>query len=410
MYKSSKPPAPRASTAALAAIVGKPILGNMIGGGLFKPPAPKASTAALAAIVGKPILGNMIGGGLFKPPVPKASTAALAAIVGKPILGNMIGGGLFKPPAPKASTAALAAIVGKPILGNMIGGGLFKPPVPKASTAALAAIVGKPILGNMIGGGLFKPPAPKASTAALAAIVGKPILGNMIGGGLFKPPVPKASTAALAAIVGKPILGNMIGGGLFKPPELEHGGLTEPLLDVVGHTEVDWPLRSYEESEAGVSLEYMLGALNPAFAAQYRGWIQRSKERGPDWLRQAAASLRTLLLNLLHTAAPDKLVLPWVTEPGSQLDKGGHPTRRTKIAWLCSSVRNKRWREFVRMELDSALRVLDVLSKAVHVNEFSELEESFTSVSARVRFAIPYFLRAITYDLSQPGLKNGKGT
>ena len=181
--------------------------------------------------------------------------------------------------------------------------------------------------------------------------------------------------------------------GLFPTlPELEHGGLTERLLYLVGYAQVDRPLKSYDDSETGASFEYTLGALNPAFAAQFRGWILRSEERGPDWLTQAAASLRKLLLGLLHTAAPDDLVLPWVTKPTTQLDQHGHPTRRTKIDWLCRSIHNEGFRKFVRMELDSALAVLDLLNQAIHVNEFPELEESFTSVSARVRFAIRHLV------------------
>ena len=145
---------------------------------------------------------------------------------------------------------------------------------------------------------------------------------------------------------------------------------------------------SHGDSEVDASLEYTLGALNPAFAAQFRGWILCSKERGPDWLTQTAASLRKLILGLLHNAAPNDLVLPWVTKPTQQLDEHRRPTRSTKLDWLCRSINNKAYRKFVRMELDSALTILDMLNHAIHVNEFPELEESFPSVSARAKFAI----------------------
>ena len=114
----------------------------------------------------------------------------------------------------------------------------------------------------------------------------------------------------------------------------------------------------------------------------------RSEERGADWLTQAAASLRKLLLGVLHTVAPNDPVRRWVTQPKIQLDQQGRPTRRTKIDWLCRSIRHANYRKFVRLELGSALAVLDLLNEAVHVNEFRELEESFASVSSRVRFAV----------------------
>ena len=176
--------------------------------------------------------------------------------------------------------------------------------------------------------------------------------------------------------------------GLFPDLPEEHGSRAAPLEDVAGYTEMDRPLKARDASEAGTSLEYMLRALNPAFAAQFNGWILRSEERGPDWCTQAAASLRKLLLGLLHTVAPDDLVLEWVTNRSTQLDRCGHPTRRAKVDWLCRSIRDKRYRKFVRAEFDSALAILDMLNQAIHGNEYPELEESFSSVSARVTFVI----------------------
>ena len=175
-------------------------------------------------------------------------------------------------------------------------------------------------------------------------------------------------------------------------PEVEHGVLTTRFVDAGGCAEVDLSFKSRDGREIGPSLEYMLHALNPAFAAQFRAWILRSEERGPDWLTQAAASLRKLMLGVLHTAAPNDLVLQWVTDPSTQLDRCGRPTRRTKVDWLCGSIRDERYRKFVRMELDSALAILDMLNRAIHVNEYPELEESFTAVSARVRFVIRHIV------------------
>ncbi len=136
------------------------------------------------------------------------------------------------------------------------------------------------------------------------------------------------------------------------------------------------------------SLELTLASFEPAFAHQFRGARIRSEERGPDWLRQATASFRTLLLGLIHTAAPDELVLPWVQDRKTQLDRNGHPTRRTKIDWLCRSIQNRDFRGFVKSELHSMLGVLELFNQAVHVNEFPDLEESFTFMVTRVEFAI----------------------
>ena len=144
--------------------------------------------------------------------------------------------------------------------------------------------------------------------------------------------------------------------------------------------------------ETDAFLEQTLGEVNPAFLAQFRGATRRSEERGPDWWTQAAASERKLLLGVLHTAAPDHLVLPWVTNRKQQVDRCGHPTRRTKINWLCQQIANEGYRKFVKTELDSALVLIDVLDSANHVNEFPEFEESFSWMHLRVKVAIRHIL------------------
>ena len=144
--------------------------------------------------------------------------------------------------------------------------------------------------------------------------------------------------------------------------------------------------------EVDAFLERTLGELNPAFLAQFRGLMQRSEERGPDWWTQAAASGRKLFLGVLHSAAPDHLVLPWVTNRKQQLDRCKHPTRRTKIDWLCQSIRNEGYRKFVKTELDSSLALIDVLDVANHVDEFPEFEQSFSWTHLRVKVAIRHIV------------------
>ena len=147
----------------------------------------------------------------------------------------------------------------------------------------------------------------------------------------------------------------------------------------------------YVVDEIDAFLEQRLGAMKPAFLAQFRGSTERGEERGPDWWTQAAASARKLLLGVLHTAAPDDLVLPWVTHP-KQLDQHGHPTRRTKIAWLCRSIPNETYQKLVKTDLESALVLIDTLHAAVHVDEFPEFEATFSWIYLRVKVAIQHIL------------------
>ena len=157
----------------------------------------------------------------------------------------------------------------------------------------------------------------------------------------------------------------------------------------------------FRVAEIDAFLVRTLGEIKPAFAVQFRGSLLRSDERGPDWWTQAAASLRKLFLGVLHTAAPDDFVLPWVTNRKQQVDRRGHPTRRTKIDWLCQSIPNEAYRKFVQTELDSALPLIDLLNSANHVDEFPEFEKSFSWTYLRMKVAICHIvtiLRRIATD------------
>jgi hypothetical protein len=139
-------------------------------------------------------------------------------------------------------------------------------------------------------------------------------------------------------------------------------------------------------------LEVMLPELRPPFLAQYHGAKAIAAERGPDWWTQGAASLRKLLKGVLHTAARDEEVLPWARENKKELDQRGHPTRATKIEWLCNFIPSEAYRAFVRTELNSALALIGLFDSAVHVDEFPEFEEQYEYIVLRVEVAIYHIL------------------
>ena len=159
--------------------------------------------------------------------------------------------------------------------------------------------------------------------------------------------------------------------------------------------------KRFLSSQRDASLELTLAAYDPAFADQLRGVWLRGKERGPDWLTQAAASCRKLLLGLLHTAAPNERVLPWAKKRRVQLDPKGRPTRRTKIDWLCRSIENRAYRGFVRNDLNTVLEVLALCNQAVHVNESPDFEESFELAIARVESGIRHIIELSGHQCSK---------
>ena len=164
----------------------------------------------------------------------------------------------------------------------------------------------------------------------------------------------------------------------------------EPLEDK--NEQISVPLRTAIISDTDDFLEQTLPELKPAFLQQYRGVKARAADPGPDAWTQGSASMRKLLKGVLHSVAPNELVLPWATKNHKVLDRNNRPTRATKIAWLCSSIRQDTYRAYLQNELDSALALINLVDTAQHVDEFPEFAEQYDLILARTAFCVRHML------------------
>ena len=152
------------------------------------------------------------------------------------------------------------------------------------------------------------------------------------------------------------------------------------------------PLSHATISQTDGYLERKLSELKPAFLEQYRGVKERSQNPGPDGWTQGSASMRKLLKGVLHSVAPNSAVLPWAKRNKKELDRNGRPTRATKIEWLCRSIPDETYRNFVRTELESALALIKVVDTAQHVDEFPEFAEQYDWITARTAVCVRHML------------------
>ena len=164
----------------------------------------------------------------------------------------------------------------------------------------------------------------------------------------------------------------------------------EPLDDK--DEEISVPLRHAIITETDDFLELTLPQLKRAFLEQYRGVKARADDPGPDGWTQGSASMRKLLKGVLHSVAPNEVVLPWATKNNKDLDKNKRPTRATKIEWLCRSIPQGAYRAYVRNEIDSALALIDLVDNAQHIDEFPEFAEQYDLILARAAFCVRHML------------------
>jgi hypothetical protein len=147
------------------------------------------------------------------------------------------------------------------------------------------------------------------------------------------------------------------------------------------------------EQETHEFLMARLPQLKKPLLEVYQGAVRAAERKDPDWPRHAADSYRQLLQSVLHNVAPDVDVTPWAKGNNGEFDDAGHPTRRTKVKWLCQQIPAEHYRRFVQTDLESALGLIGVCDEVVHVDEAPWFPDSFRWASLRMQAAIKHLLQ-----------------
>jgi hypothetical protein len=138
-------------------------------------------------------------------------------------------------------------------------------------------------------------------------------------------------------------------------------------------------------------IEAVLPELNPRLMKSWEGAWDAARRRGPDWARQAASSLRFLLIEALETVAPMDEVKK--SKVPTQYIKNGQILRLGQIHWLCEPLQNRTYVKVVRADLDSAMTIIDAMNEAVHREDYEEIEDAFRTMAVRSALALCNLLK-----------------
>ena len=138
-------------------------------------------------------------------------------------------------------------------------------------------------------------------------------------------------------------------------------------------------------------IDTVLPELNPKLMKSWEGAWDAARRRGPDWARQAAASLRFLLIEALETVAPMDEVKK--SNVPKQYIKDGQILRLGQIHWLCEPLQNRTYVKVVRADLDSAMTIIEAMNEAVHREDYEEIEDSFRTMAVRSALALCNLLK-----------------
>ncbi len=136
-------------------------------------------------------------------------------------------------------------------------------------------------------------------------------------------------------------------------------------------------------------IEAMLPELSPKLMKSWEGVWDAARRRGPDWARQAGASLRFILVEVLDTVAPVNAL----TDIPRQYVHNSKLGRPAQIYWLCAPLQNPTYRRVVRADLESAISIIDAMSEAVHRHDYVEIEDAFDTMVVRAAIALCHLLK-----------------
>jgi hypothetical protein len=138
-------------------------------------------------------------------------------------------------------------------------------------------------------------------------------------------------------------------------------------------------------------IEAVLPELNPKLMKSWEGAWGAARRRGPDWARQAASSMRFLLIEALEAVAPVEEVRK--SNLPERYVRNGQILRLGQIHWLCEPVKNRTYGKVVRADLDSAMTIIEAMNEAVHRDDYEEIEDAFRTMAIRAAVALSNLLK-----------------
>ena len=136
-------------------------------------------------------------------------------------------------------------------------------------------------------------------------------------------------------------------------------------------------------------IDAVLPELSPELMKAWRGVWDAVHRRGPDWARQAGASLRFILVGVLDAVAP----VDALTDIPRQYVRDGKLGRPAQVYWLCVPLQNRTYRRVARADLESAISIIDAMSEAVHRHDYVEIEDAFDTMVVRAAIALCNLLK-----------------
>lgn len=150
-------------------------------------------------------------------------------------------------------------------------------------------------------------------------------------------------------------------------------------------------LRQEIQTEAHQQLVPALEALDPALVKMWDGGLMAISGTNPDRIRHFTVSLRELIGQILRMLAPDDEIRKWSSD--SDLYYEGKPTRRGRMRYICRSIDQPAFQEFVKVDYKVLLETIDLFHKGTHVIEAGFTREQLNALETRTARSLLFLLQ-----------------
>lgn len=122
----------------------------------------------------------------------------------------------------------------------------------------------------------------------------------------------------------------------------------------------------------------------------WKGAIDAIESEHSDYARHCSVSLRELLTQVLHRLAPEEEIKKWTDNP--QMFDRNRPTRRARLLYICRSVNEDIFTDFIDKDVSSILEFFKLFQRGTHQVQIPFTKRQLQAMKSKVESTLCYLI------------------
>ena len=122
----------------------------------------------------------------------------------------------------------------------------------------------------------------------------------------------------------------------------------------------------------------------------WKGALDAIEQEHSDYARHCSVSLRELLTQVLHRLAPEEEIKKWTDDP--QMFDRNRPTRRSRLLYICRSVNEDIFTDFIEKDISSVLEFFKLFQRGTHQVQIPYTKRQLKAMKSKVESTLCYLI------------------